>query len=98
MPNYARLYRLSTTSDKEAPVNKQPDLQLDAALVSQKLNWLNSTQTQEVFKDVVKQENDLIDFAVSLSSNTSAQPNVQLILQVLVRVDTLRKWRADFGK
>lgn len=92
MSNISKLYTELTSTPSDAP----PEEILDTGLLQLKVNWLNSTVTQEVAKSLIKDENDLIDKAVGLACSTTTI-NAQLLVQILVRVDTIRRLRNDFS-
>lgn len=91
MSNIAKLYNELTSSPEEV----LPEEVLDAGAKELKFNWLNSSITQEVFKSIVEDENQLISYAIEQACKKS--PDAMLLVQVLIRVDTLRKLRKDFS-
>jgi hypothetical protein len=93
MSNISKAYA-DSISDPSAK-QEEAEKPVDAGLKELKWNWLNSSITQEVFKSIVEDENKLLDFAINEACKS--QPESIKIVQILVRVDTLRKLRKDFS-
>lgn len=94
MSNLAKIYTQLVSLQLE---EKLPEESLTAGQKELTLNWLNSTVTQNLFKDIKQLEDKLLEHCIALA-NTTTTTNTQLILQLLVRVDTLRKLREEYGK
>lgn len=95
MSNIAKLYTdLTSGPPIEQPTG--PDESLDAGLKQLKWNWVQSTITQEVFKELTNDEKELIDKAIGLATGQN-NINVNLIIQLLTRVDTIRRLKVSFS-
>lgn len=93
MSNIAKLYTDLTSGPAIEPPIKEEIL--DAGLQQLKLNWIQSTITQEVFKGLIEDEKQLLDKAIGLA--TSSNPDTLKLIQILVRVDTIRRLRTEFS-
>ena len=78
---------------EEVPV--QPSLAEDAARTQAKINWLESTVTQEIFKKIQDNIQSLEQQARELAEATP--PNTLLIVKLLQQSTTLRKFITTYG-
>lgn len=92
MSNIAKIYNDLVSLPVDAETEQES---LDVGAKELKWNWLNSTVTQEVFKSIIEDESKLIDYAIAEACKSA--PNGTMLIQILVRVDTLRKLRKEFS-
>lgn len=89
MPNIAKIYSIAT--GKAVAPEQQPE-DKDLAIKTQvRLNWLQSTPTQEMFSSIGKEIEDCLAQAETLAVTYSTHQNHQQIIQILVKANTLRK-------
>ena len=81
-------------STKEVPV-QQASLAEDAARTQAKINWLESTVTQEIFQKIQSNIQSLEQQARELAEATP--PNTLLIVKLLQQSTTLRKFITTYG-
>lgn len=73
----------------EAPPSISPAE--DAGRKQAKINWLESSITQEVIKDMHTQATEFIELAVRHAVSYPTAKNHDIIIQLLVRADQTRK-------
>ena len=81
-------------STEEVPV-QQTSLAEDAARTQAKINWLESTVTQDIFKKVQQQIQEVEQKARELAEVTP--PNTLLIVKLLQQSTTLRNFLITYG-
>ena len=102
--NFAKAYESSVRPlSEEAQDAKQKELLLgdndkkDPARLALIHSWMQSTVTQEMIADINANEAALLTLAIQLAVNFPVSNNAQLIIQTLIRVDTLRKLKETYA-
>jgi hypothetical protein len=86
----------SQVSGKQLELDSVVSPQKDPARLALIHNWLQSTVTQEMLADINENEQGLITLAIQQACSYPSHNNHQQIVQLLVRVDTLRKLKETY--
>lgn len=78
--------------EQEQPVEQ------NVVAVQAKNDWLSSTLTQRIFKDIIKQSDGLVADAISLSRVNHQSDNSKQIIHKLIEADSLRKVVEKYGR
>lgn len=70
----------------------------DAFLAQEKMDWLQSSVTSHVFKQLSVQIEELESRARQLAVNYHNNGNHHEIIALLIRADTLRKFKETYGR
>ncbi len=88
MPNLPSLYTQLTTAHAVSAPPVEPQPEEDAGHQQLRVNWLQSTITQELMDKQGEECSKLLQEAIDLAVT---HRNPERIIQNLIRVDTLRK-------
>jgi hypothetical protein len=75
-----------------------PPTEQDAMTAQAKMNWLQSTVTQEMFKNLHKQSESLLSSAMDLAVANHSTDNNKQIVHKLIEASVLRKVIKDYAK
>ncbi len=105
MPNFQKIYsnaigRVSLLErEQEQKAKEETKEQIEASARTQiRLDWLQSTITQELFSTIGKQVEDYLAQAELLAISYPSHQNHQQIIHALVKANTLRKVIESYGR
>ena len=72
-------------------VDELPPTEEDVSKAQARINWIQSTGTQELIKSLTNDSNVLVADAIKLAVINHQQDNAKLIVHKLIEANTLRK-------